>query len=108
MIWHTHAAGLRQMAASCSALATSSTKACTVHTSEVPGLSGHGGLHSAHAAGAGSPPARARRSRLSHLFWQSKGLLHVRRCSVWPWNLASSCSTRGKSRLISEMPTSVT
>lgn len=84
-----------QMAASWSALATSSTKACTVLMSEVPGLLGHGGSHSAHATGAGSPPKRAERSSASHLLPQSKGSEHVMRCSTSPLNLVSSCSTRG-------------
>ena len=58
-------------------------------------LLGHGGLHSAHAAGEGSPPECALRAMWSHLSAQSNWFQHVTRCCVMPLTCASSTSTRG-------------
>ena len=57
--WHAHATGLKQMAASFSAVPMSAMSACEKSISHVPPLLGHGGRQSAHASGAGSPPLRA-------------------------------------------------
>ena len=105
-IWQMHAVAPppAQMAASWRALETSSTNAVTVHTSEVPALSGHGGLQSAHAVGAGRPPERALRSIRSHLSLQSIGLPHVMACVVLPLMRVSSTSVRGYHRLLSARP----
>ena len=93
--WHTHATGLRQSAASRSAVVMSCPRARMAPTMVSATLLGHGGLHNAHAGGAGSPPECCLRAMLSHLSAQSNWFQHVMRCCVMPLIRASSTSVRG-------------
>ena len=69
---------------------------------------GQGGLHSAHAAGAGSPPSRAIVSRYSQRCWHSSGLEHVIGSCSLPLTCEAGTSSRGKPMDVSASPTEVT
>ena len=93
--WHTQATGLRQMAASRSAVVMSSWIASRTSSTHVMMLLGSMGSHSVHAAGSVSPPSRECVRKKSHLRSQSKGFQHVTAGRSTPLTCAPCTSVRG-------------
>lgn len=107
-VWHTHAVGFTQMAASRIADTMSACMAIDRSVAVVARLSGHGGLQSAHASGLGSPLSREFSAKYVHFLVQSDTSLHVIDSSVFPFTCVSGTSVRGYSLLESAMLIPVT